>query len=160
MAPEVRMGSRSSHRSDVYSCGVTCFQILFRSTPTSLLSANSEILPMLESFLGEESWKRFARGCLAADRRERLSSREALELIGEIQQSARIGGDPRGRPTATAATPHDRHSDTPAVEVLIKVLISDRLEETETNDAAAAVDRSAMVFPSPLPAPFPRIYLL
>jgi serine/threonine protein kinase len=153
MAPEVRMGSRSSHRSDVYSCGVTCFQILFRSTPTSLRSVNSEILPMLESVLGEESWKRFARGCLAADCRERLSSREALELIGEIQKSANIGGDPRGCPTATLATPHNRHSDTPAVEVLSKVLISGRFEETETNDAAA-VDRSAMVFPSPSPSIF------
>jgi serine/threonine protein kinase len=141
MAPEVldRMNGRYSHRSDVYSCGMTCFQILFRSTPTRS-SKLSEIIHVLELVIGEDSWKQFVRGCLAANIRERISSREALQLISEIQKSEKIGGDPRRH------FHQSRHSETPEVEVLNKVLISNRFEETESNPAA--VDLSVMVFPS------------
>ena len=93
MAPEVRMDGRRSHRSDMYSCGLTSYQILERTHPPHcmarqhvLLYASSlSVLPLVGYF----------EGCLKETPVERMSSREALDLIRSTQESEEFIGDPR-----------------------------------------------------------------
>jgi hypothetical protein len=142
MAPEVRMGERYSHRSDVYSCGVTCYQILFRSTPKNL----PEIIPALVSVIRHQSWSEFVEGSLTGAIADRISSRKALELIHEVQVSERIAGDPRQLSTITPPTraaSMRTHVESPQVEVLNKVLASTPFEVQGLN--AATVEFSEMV---------------
>lgn len=114
---------------------MTCFQILFRSTPTAT-SNPSEISTALESISSAESWMKFVRGCLAAEISERLLSHEALKLIAATQKCENIAGDPR----------QDQHLESPEVEVLNQVLVSWRSQESQSaKTSAAASDLSEMV---------------
>jgi serine/threonine protein kinase len=133
MAPEVfdRVNGRYSHRSDVYSCGMTCFQILFRQSPFGTTD-----LSVLDSVISAESWKLFVKGSLAADPTDRLSSWEALDLIETVQRDEHVGGDPR----------QIDHSKSLEVEMLNQVLVSCRYQETQLN--ADAVTLSEMVIAS------------
>jgi serine/threonine protein kinase len=158
MAPEVldRVHGRYSHRSDVYSCGVTCFQIFFRAVPSRTMNL-TEITRLLQSVVSEEHWQEFVRGCLEENVSERLSSREALKLIGAVQRSERITGDPR---EPQSVSPAGRHLEAPEVEVMKKVWIASRLEETTLKSNPEAADLSRMVLDSSPPSShFPLLML-
>jgi hypothetical protein len=93
MAPETLPPQcRYSHRSDVYSCGVTCFQIISRSRP---LSPPSTMIRFLESSYHFPRWSEFLNGCLAPDTVGRLSAQSSLRLLLETQACESVRGDPR-----------------------------------------------------------------
>jgi serine/threonine protein kinase len=143
MAPETFPPHGScSHRSDVYSCGVTCFQIVSRSSPPS----HSEISSQLKRSIMAESWERFVDGSLALDYRQRLSSPESLRLIREVQASDLIGGNPRDSPA---------HATYGEMRVLQLILTADHAEETQR-----PLDRSVYFLPYEPPlSSFRRNYI-
>jgi serine/threonine protein kinase len=119
LAPETRMEGRYSHRSDVYSCGVTCYQILRRSSPHL---NHSQMISHLKLSMDCESWQKFVEGSLAPDVGHRLSSRDCLELIREVQASRLIRGDPRSSRT---------HVNCGDVQVLQSILTLGHSEESQ-----------------------------
>jgi serine/threonine protein kinase len=143
LAPEtLPPHGRYSHRSDVYSCGVTCHQILRRSSPHL---NHSQMISHLKLSMDCESWQKLVEGSLAPDVGHRLSSRDCLELIREVQSSSLIGGNPRGSRT---------HVNCGEVQVLKSILTLGRSNESQ-------LDRShnEVRFPHP-PPPTPMLALL
>jgi hypothetical protein len=117
----------------------------------------TEITRLLHSVVSEEHWQEFVRGCLEEKVSERLSSREALKLIGAVQRSGRIAGDPR---EPQSLSPAGRHLEAPEVEVMKKVWIASRLEETKLKSNPEAADISRMVLDSSPPSShFPLLML-
>jgi hypothetical protein len=93
LSPEVRMDGHRSHRSDVYSCGLTSYQILDRCHPPHRLPRQHVLL--YASSLSVSSLVVFFEGCLKETPVDRMSSREALDLIRGVQESEEFVGDPR-----------------------------------------------------------------
>jgi hypothetical protein len=86
MAPEsLPPTSQYSHRSDVYSFGVACYQIISRLPPVPHTSSSDTMIRLLRSTIDLKSWDDFVVGCLARDSNQRLSAREASNLILEVK---------------------------------------------------------------------------
>jgi hypothetical protein len=83
MAPEVRLQRRHTHRSDVYSAGITSYQLLSRST-TFPEGVKQRILTHVSTF--DQSVQDLFLGCLADESSDRISSSEAFKMIVFIQQ--------------------------------------------------------------------------
>jgi hypothetical protein len=95
MAPEVRNDHKPTHRSDIYSVGVTAYQILNRSPPPrqrtriSVLNSFKSLPPVLKSLSD------LLVNCLEEDPKRRVSSEDAFEMISGIQESDESLKDPR-----------------------------------------------------------------
>jgi tetratricopeptide (TPR) repeat protein/serine/threonine protein kinase len=83
MAPEVIQRRRPSHRSDVYSAGVTSYQILSRLSPPAH-DIRENVLIYVSTF-GHPTVERLFGSCLQEKSRNRISSSEGLELVTMIQ---------------------------------------------------------------------------
>jgi serine/threonine protein kinase len=146
MSPEKRGHGQSSHRSDVYSCGVTSYQIIFRSLSQNM--DHSQMIELLSRTDKSESWSRFVKGCFSAET-TRLSSREAFDLITKFQNTESVGGDPRQSRT------HHSYSE---VEVLKKVFVCNRAESTERDPEKAKQIQRVSHYSAPLHPTF-RIFV-
>jgi serine/threonine protein kinase len=93
MAPETRSDSLSTHRSDVYSVGVTAYQILKRAAPPSQRTRVA-IVNFFKS-LHPEPLGDLLTLCLEEDRKKRVSSSDGLEMISRLQESDASLRDPR-----------------------------------------------------------------
>jgi eukaryotic-like serine/threonine-protein kinase len=93
MAPETRSDSLSTHRSDVYSVGVTAYQILKRAPPPSQRTRVA-IVNFFKS-LHPEPLGDLLTLCLEEDRKKRVSSSDGLEMISRLQESDDSLIDPR-----------------------------------------------------------------
>jgi serine/threonine protein kinase len=88
LAPEARDKGHYSHRSDIYSFGVTCYQIISRSNLSSIpLSAQ-----ILIDYIRPENLRDYIQQCKEDDSSKRPSARESLGLIEDMKGSP---GDPR-----------------------------------------------------------------
>jgi serine/threonine protein kinase len=94
MAPETRaINSVSTHRSDVYSVGVTAYQILKRAPPPRDRTRDA----IVNSFksLHPKALRDLLTLCLEEDRKKRVSSSDGLEMISTLQESDNSLRDPR-----------------------------------------------------------------
>lgn len=85
MAPEIRHQKRPTHRSDVYSAGITAYQCLSRSTPPQE-HVRQRILNYVSVFCSPII-QQFFEDCLHEDPRDRISASDGLNQLSEIQAS-------------------------------------------------------------------------
>jgi serine/threonine protein kinase len=103
MAPEVKQHCRHTHRSDVYSAGITSYQLLSRSTQLQTDRLEQKILTYVSTF--DQPTRDLFVGCLAKDPADRISSSEGFEMVSIIQQQlqdATLPPPPRPAPPAAA----------------------------------------------------------
>lgn len=100
MAPEVRIENKSNHRSDVYSAGVTAYQILKREYPPN--GRTPKLILNYFKSLTFDPLKVLLISCVQEDHKKRVSSKEALESLSNIQESDQSFHDPRDYLTENA----------------------------------------------------------
>src|SRR5262249_51653850 len=109
MAPEQIRGNAADARSDLFAVGAIMFELLTGErafggvSPAETLSAVLREQPELPHRIGTASSRSLARildRCLAKDPDHRFQSardlRFALELIGDVPSTARVGEEPAG----------------------------------------------------------------
>jgi serine/threonine protein kinase len=87
MAPEVVQRRKPTHRSDVYSAGVTAYQVLTRSSlPRDRI--RERILLYLSADQPATLVRLLFEGCLAEKTIDRISSADALKTLTQIQEQS------------------------------------------------------------------------